>query len=273
MLTVFVVVAHLGGFLAARSGTGSVNGLFDDLHVRLVGGTRSRGVDGVLVNLGGALEAGAGGRGVDGELVNGGAGLEAGAGEAGAVNGRGGGGILLAVVGLDAGTVLALSYVDDGVVRAVVGIELDTRLGVGRLGSDGRRRDESVTRKEKKEEKEEVLLGCARHLACFSFSLGAPRRLVNPAPLAPDRLGEGPKQGGRWRPMEQKGKGGEGENKSGSKQKQTRETHRRCSSRITNSCLRMPGRRRGSSSRVMRTSSLKRSSPRGGRWACAWKEA
>ena len=187
MLTVLVVVAHLG-FGFARSGTGSVNGLFDNLHVRPDGGTRSRGVDGVLVNDGAGLDAGARGRGVDGELVNGGAGLEAGAGEAGAVNGRAGGGVLLAVVGLDAGTVLALSYVDDGVVRAVVGIELDTRLGVGRLGAEGRRRDGSVTEKEKRKERKR----CARQLVCFSVSHRGTRRLVNPAPLAPDRLGGGP---------------------------------------------------------------------------------
>ena len=135
MLTVLVVVAHLG-FGLARSGTGSVNGLFDDLHVRLVGGTRSRGVDGVLVNGGASLEAGAGDRGVDGELVNGGVGLEGRRAEAGTVDGRAGYRELLAVVGLDAGTVLALSNVDDGVVRAVGGIVLDTRLGVGGLRAD-----------------------------------------------------------------------------------------------------------------------------------------
>jgi hypothetical protein len=116
--------------LAARSVTGSVNGLFDNVHLLLVGGARCRGVNGGTGDVDRLLEAGAGGGGVDGELVNVGGGLEAGA-EAGAVDGGTGHRELLAVVGLDTGTILALSNVDDGVVRAVLGIELDARLGVG----------------------------------------------------------------------------------------------------------------------------------------------
>lgn len=42
------------------------------------------------------------------------------------------------VVGLEAGAVLAFSNVDDGVVRFVGMVELDTRLGVGGLRSEGR---------------------------------------------------------------------------------------------------------------------------------------
>lgn len=44
MLTVLVVVAHLEFRL--RSVTVSVNGLFNDVHLLVVGGTRSRGVIG-----------------------------------------------------------------------------------------------------------------------------------------------------------------------------------------------------------------------------------
>jgi len=63
-----------------------------------------------------------------------GASLEAG-GEAGTVNGGAGDAELLAVVGLDAGTILALGNVNYRVVRAVGGIELDARLGVSRTRS------------------------------------------------------------------------------------------------------------------------------------------
>lgn len=60
-----------------------------------------------------------------------GGGLEAGV--AGAVDGRAGYGEFLAVVGLDTGAVIALGNVNGGVVRAVGGVDLDARLGVGRL--------------------------------------------------------------------------------------------------------------------------------------------
>jgi hypothetical protein len=68
-----------------------------------------------------------------------GAGLEAGV--AGAVEGRAGYGDFLAVVGLNTGAVIALGNVNGGVVRAVGGVDLDARLGVGRLmRSDGKGR-------------------------------------------------------------------------------------------------------------------------------------
>ena len=76
------------------------------------------------------LVDGAGAGGVNGVVVDVGASLEAGVSETGAVDGGADYGSFLAVVGLDAGTVLALSNVDDRVVRAVLAIELDARLGV-----------------------------------------------------------------------------------------------------------------------------------------------
>jgi hypothetical protein len=79
------------------------------------------------------LVDGAGAGAVNGVVVDVGASLEAGVSEAGAVDGGADYGSFLAVVGLEAGTVLALGNVNDRVVRAVLGIELDTRLGVGRL--------------------------------------------------------------------------------------------------------------------------------------------
>jgi hypothetical protein len=92
MLTVLVVVAHLGLF-GLRSVTGRVNRLFDDVYLLVEGRARSRGVNG------GADYA---------ELV--------------------------AVVGLDTGTILALGNVDDRVL-------VDVRLGVVGLRSDVGRMD------------------------------------------------------------------------------------------------------------------------------------
>jgi hypothetical protein len=157
MLTVLVVVAHLG-FLGVRSATGSVDGLFDDADLLGVGRARGGGVNGGTGDVGRLAVGGAGAGGVDGELVNGGGGLEGGRAEAGGVDGGGGHGELLAVVGLDTRTILALGNVDDRVVRAVVVIELDTRLVVGGLRSDGPRAgwvswDEGERRREGKEGK------------------------------------------------------------------------------------------------------------------------
>jgi hypothetical protein len=45
MLTVLVVVTHLG-FLGGSLATGSVDGLFDDVYLLVVGRAGSRGVNG-----------------------------------------------------------------------------------------------------------------------------------------------------------------------------------------------------------------------------------
>jgi hypothetical protein len=136
LLTVFVVVTHLRSGVR-RSVTGSVNGLFGDLHVLVVDGARSRGVEGSLGDVGGGLlEDGAvaravycGGVDVDALLVNGAV--------AGAVNGRTGGADFFAVVGLEARAVFTLGDVDDGVVGAVSAIDLNAGLDDRRLGSGG----------------------------------------------------------------------------------------------------------------------------------------
>jgi hypothetical protein len=47
---------------------------------------------------------------------------------------------------LDAGAILALSNVDGGVVSAMLGIDLDARLGVGGLGSDKGRKGKDVSK-------------------------------------------------------------------------------------------------------------------------------
>jgi hypothetical protein len=46
LLTVLVVVTHLGRFLGGGSGACGVNCLFDDVHLLVVGRTRSRCVNG-----------------------------------------------------------------------------------------------------------------------------------------------------------------------------------------------------------------------------------
>jgi hypothetical protein len=132
---ILIVVTHLGS-LGARSVTGGVYGLFGDLEVRLVkGGARSDGsVDGGLNYAGGLLEVGEVAGSLDGDVVEVG-GLGEGGAVAGDVDSGAGVGDFVLVVGLETGTVLALSNVDDGVVRSVVVIELDTRFGEGGLGS------------------------------------------------------------------------------------------------------------------------------------------
>jgi hypothetical protein len=133
-VAVLVVVAHLG-FLGGRGlVTGSVDGLFDNVYLLVVGRAGSRGVNGGAGDVNRLLVGGDGARGVDGVLVDVGASLEAGS-EAGRVNGGAGDAGLLAVVGLEARTVLALGNVNYRVMRAVGGIELDARLGVGRTRS------------------------------------------------------------------------------------------------------------------------------------------
>src|SRR4051794_36272864 len=139
MLTVLVVVAHLAGFLGFGSVTVCVNGLFDNVYLLVVGRARSRGVNGGTGDGNRLLEDGAVAGEGDGVFVDVGAGGLAAGSEAGAVDGGADYGSFLAVVGLDAGTILALSNVNDRVVRAVLGIELDTRLGVACLRSGARR--------------------------------------------------------------------------------------------------------------------------------------
>lgn len=149
VVAVLVVVAHLG-FLAGGRVAGSLNGLFDnvyllvvgragsrgvnggagDVHRLLVDGARAGAVDGVSVNVGAGLKDGAAGGGIDGGNVD--VGGLVGRAEAGAVEGGAGYAAgLLAVVGLDTGTILALGNVNGRVVRAVGSIELDAGLGVG----------------------------------------------------------------------------------------------------------------------------------------------
>jgi hypothetical protein len=129
-VAVLVVVAHLG-FLGLGSVTGRVDGLFDDGYLLVEGRARSRGVNGGAGDVNGRLVVNGPGAGsVDGELVNVGGGLEAGA-VRGGVDGGADYAELVAVVGLDTGTILALGNVNDSVGSAVLVIELDARLGVG----------------------------------------------------------------------------------------------------------------------------------------------
>jgi hypothetical protein len=114
--------------------TRSVYGLFDDVYLALeCRARRSRCVNGGTGDVNGLLVGGARDRNVNGVFVDVAVGLVVVVTEAGAVDGRTDYRSFLVVVGLDAGTILALGNVDDRVVRAVVVIELDTRLGVLRL--------------------------------------------------------------------------------------------------------------------------------------------
>jgi hypothetical protein len=131
VVAVLVKVTHLGLSVATRS----VYGLFDDVYLTLVCRARgSRSVNGSTGDVNGFLVGGARGRSVNGVFVDVAVGLvvvvviEAGAVDSGANYGS-----FLVVVGLDTGTILALGNVDDRVVRAVLVIEVDTRLGVGLL--------------------------------------------------------------------------------------------------------------------------------------------
>jgi hypothetical protein len=133
VVAILIVVTHLG-CLGGGSVTGSVNGLFGDLDVLVEGRARSRSVDGRLGYADGLLVAGDVARSVDGGVVEV-RGLLEGRAVAGGVDGGAGVGDFVTVVGLETGTILALSNVDDGVLRAVVVIVLDARLGERGLGS------------------------------------------------------------------------------------------------------------------------------------------
>lgn len=132
-LTILIVVTHLGR-LGGGSVTGSVYGLFGDLDVLVEGRARSRNVDGGGSHTSGLLVLGEVAGNVDGDVVEVGGGLE-GRAVAGDVDGGAGVGDFVLVVGLETGTILALGNVDDRVVRLVVVIELDARLGERGLGS------------------------------------------------------------------------------------------------------------------------------------------
>jgi hypothetical protein len=135
MLTVLVKVTHLGLSVLTRG----VDGLFDDVYLALVRRARRRGqVNGGTGDVDGLLVGGTRDRGVNGVVVDVAVGLVVVVvmTVAGAVDSRADYGSFLVVVGLDTGTILALGNVDDGVGRAVLVIELDTRLGVGLLRPD-----------------------------------------------------------------------------------------------------------------------------------------
>jgi hypothetical protein len=135
VVAVVLVVAHLG-FAAFRRVTGRLNDLFNDVYLLVVGRARLGRVDGVRVNNGVRLLVGRkASRGVNGGHVDNGLGLLEGR-KAGRrdVDGGAGYGELLAVVGLETGTILALSNVNGSAVSAA-GIDLEARLGVSRLRS------------------------------------------------------------------------------------------------------------------------------------------
>jgi hypothetical protein len=132
MVAVLVKVTHLGLSVLTRG----VDGLFDDVYLALVRRARRRGqVNGGTGDVDGLLVGGTRDRGVNGVVVDVAVGLVVVVvmTVAGAVDSRADYGSFLVVVGLDTGTILALGNVDDGVGRAVLVIELDTRLGVGLL--------------------------------------------------------------------------------------------------------------------------------------------
>ena len=133
-MDILIVVTHLG--CLGGSVNGSVNGLFDEsLGVPVKGRARSGNVDGGLCYLERLLVAGGKrARRVDSSTVVVDGLLEGRAVRRG-VNGGTGDGELLTEVGLGAGTVLALSNVDDRVLRAMRVIVVDARLGVGGLRS------------------------------------------------------------------------------------------------------------------------------------------
>jgi hypothetical protein len=135
-VSVLVVVTHFGfgSFGAGRNGGRSVgaglNGLLDDLYVLADDGARgARGSDGEVVGVRGCLLDGSRLDGeADGEIADVGVSLlNGGRAVAWGVNGGAG---LRTVIGLDARTVITLSYVKSGGVRTVAGIDFDARLGV-----------------------------------------------------------------------------------------------------------------------------------------------
>lgn len=135
MLTVLAVVTHLG-FFGVRSVTSGVDDVFGDAHVLVISRTRSRGVNRDSTgDVDFLLVRGAEARAVNGRLADDGASLVGGT-VGGTVNGGDGYAGFFAVVALDAGTVLALGSVNDRVVRAVGAVDLNARLGVGRLRPD-----------------------------------------------------------------------------------------------------------------------------------------
>lgn len=117
----------------ARSG--SVDGGLAHVARGLGRGIVAGSVDGSLVEVDALRVRGSGAAGgVDGGLVDVNALGVGGTGEV-AVN-SGAGYLFVTVVGLEAGAVFTFSNVDDRVVRAVSGIELDARFGVGGLRSE-----------------------------------------------------------------------------------------------------------------------------------------
>jgi hypothetical protein len=134
VVAVLVKVTHLGLSVVTRS----VYGLFDDVDLALVcRARRRRRVNGGTGDVNRLLVGGTRDGGVNGVFVDVAVGLVVVVvvvvSEAGAVDGSTDYRSFLVVVGLDAGTILALGNVDDRVLRAVLVIELDTRLGVGLL--------------------------------------------------------------------------------------------------------------------------------------------
>jgi hypothetical protein len=133
-MAVLVVVTHLG-FGGGGSVTGSVDGLFGELDVRLVeDGARSRGVDGRLGHADRLFVRWEGTGGFDGGLVDADGFLEGGA-MMGNVNSNTGYLDFVLVVRLETGTVFTLSNVDDRVVGTVSSVDLNARLGVCGLRS------------------------------------------------------------------------------------------------------------------------------------------
>jgi hypothetical protein len=132
VVAVLVKVTHLGLSVVTRG----VYGLFDDVYLALVRrARRSRCVNGGTGDVNGFLVAGTRDGTVNGVIVDVAVGLVVVVvvTVAGAVDGSTDYRSFLVVVGLNAGTILALGNVDDGVLRAVLVIVLDTRLGVSLL--------------------------------------------------------------------------------------------------------------------------------------------
>jgi len=137
VMAVLVVVTHLGFLSGGRRVTGSVDGLFGELDVRLVkDGARAGRIDSRLANADRLLVDGGVAGGVDGSLVDANGVLEGGT-VGRAVNGGADYVDFVTVVGLETGTVFTLGNVDDGVVRAVRPVDLDAGFGVRGLRSGG----------------------------------------------------------------------------------------------------------------------------------------
>jgi hypothetical protein len=135
VVSVLVVVTHLGFLSGGRRVTGSVDGLFGELDVRLVeGGTRAGRIDSRLADADRLLVDGGVAGSVDGGLVDADGVLKGGT-VGRAVNGGADYVDFVTVVGLETGAVFTLGNVDDGVVRAVRLVDLNAGFGVGRLRS------------------------------------------------------------------------------------------------------------------------------------------